>query len=85
MSVDLDKECELSVVRWEGQIHCAYLNDFRIAGEKPWGGGVSAKCWKVTLRDVVRAFPELQQALGVDYLGRPIEPAAPDAAASTTP
>jgi hypothetical protein len=69
---DLDKETTLTIVRWQGRIHCAYLNDFRIVGGKPWAGGSTEKEWKVTLREVVRAFPELQKALGMDYLGRPI-------------
>lgn len=66
----LDKPRELMVVNWEGHIHCAYLNDFRIAGGKPWGGGTPAKTWSnVTLREVIRAFPELRKELGFDYLG----------------
>jgi hypothetical protein len=36
---DLDALVELTVVRWEGHLRCAYLNNFRIAGGKPWGGG----------------------------------------------
>jgi hypothetical protein len=65
----LDAARTLQVVRWEGHLRCVYLNDFRIAGGKPWAGGTAAKEWKVTLREVIRAFPELQDALGFDYLG----------------
>lgn len=75
-------ERELSIVNWQGRLHCAYLNDFRIAGEKPWGGGDTAKRWSVTLKDVIRAFPELQQALGFDYLGNRLSTEAPVTAAS---
>lgn len=73
----LDKPRELSIVRWEGRIHCAYLNDFRVAGRKPWAGGTTEKEWTVTLREVIRAFPELQSAVGLDYLGNRVESAAP--------
>lgn len=33
-----------------------YLNDYRIAGEKPWGGGAVLHTWKVSLKDIVRAL-----------------------------
>lgn len=29
-----------------------YLNDYRIAGPKPWGGGRLKKKWKVRLEDI---------------------------------
>lgn len=32
-----------------------YLNDFRIAGPKPWGGGKILKEWKVDLSDILEA------------------------------
>lgn len=51
---------ELEVVKWEGKIHCAYLNNFRIAGGKPWAGGQTVKKWSVTARDVIQSIPELQ-------------------------
>ena len=38
-----------------------YLNDYRIAGPKPWGGGAVIKSWKVRLDDLQRAIPELKQ------------------------
>lgn len=68
----LDKSVELCVVRWEGRLHCAYLNDFRVVGGKPWGGGSTEKAWNTSLREIIRAFPELQKALGFNYLGQPI-------------
>lgn len=67
---DLDAPVTLKVVKWEGRLHCAYLNDHRIVGGKPWGGGTIAKEWKTTLREVIQAFPALQRALSIDYLGR---------------
>lgn len=67
----LDKPVNLEVVQWQGRLHSAYMNDFRIAGGKPWGGGQTAKTWTTSLREIIRAFPELQKALGLNYLGRP--------------
>lgn len=69
----LDEPVKLQVVKWEGRIRCAYLNDHRIVGAKPWGGGATLKAWDTSLREIIRAFPELQNALGFDYLGRPID------------
>lgn len=66
----LDAPMELTVVKWEGRPHCVYLNNFRIAGGKPWGGGTTLKEWKtVTLRDLIRGIPALRKELGFDYLG----------------
>ena len=31
---------------------CVYLNDFRIAGPKPWGGGTTIAEWKVSIKDL---------------------------------
>ena len=36
-----------------------YINDHRIAGPKPWGGGTILKEWKTTADDLRRAVPEL--------------------------
>lgn len=70
---ELDKPLALKIVEWEGRIHCAYLNDFRIAGGKPWAGGRTVKAWgDVTIRELARAIPALREALGLDYLGHPI-------------
>lgn len=51
----------LEVVKWEGKLHCCYLNNFRIAGSKPWAGGETVKSWPVPLRDLVQAIPELRK------------------------
>lgn len=66
----LDAPIKLTVVRWQDSIHCAYINDHRIAGGKPWAGGTIEKEWDTSLREVIRAFPDLQKALALDYLGR---------------
>ena len=54
---------ELTVVRWQGRLECVYLNNFRVVGGKPWGGGMTAAEWKLHGRDVLDAFPELRAAL----------------------
>jgi hypothetical protein len=68
---DLDAPLRLAVVKWHHRIECVYLNDHRIAGGKPWGGGEIVKEFTVTIRDVVRAYPPLLEALDLDYLGNP--------------
>lgn len=53
------KTYELSLVDGvEGQ--SLYLDDTRIAGPKPWGGGTVVKTWKVCPRD-------LQNAISLSY------------------
>ena len=56
-----DPSFKLEVVKWEGSLHCAYLNDFRVAGGKPWAGGEIVKTWNVSLRDLTEAVPELRK------------------------
>lgn len=74
---EMKKPFDLLIVQWEGHPRCAYLNDFRVAGSKPWGGGRTLAQWKnVTLNDVIRAFPVLQRELGYDYLGNKLKESA---------
>jgi hypothetical protein len=54
-----DKEYELVACKWEGHLRCIYLNDYRIAGEKPWGGGTTLRAWKITGKDLLAAIPEV--------------------------
>lgn len=54
---------ELSVCKWEGRVHCVYLNDTRIAGGKPWGGADDMKTWPITAADLRSAIPELRTPL----------------------
>lgn len=56
------KAYELEIVEWEGHLHCVYLNNFRIAGGKPWGGGVTVKKFRLTVDDLKSAIPELSKA-----------------------
>ena len=62
----LDRPIELEVIQWEGRPHCIYLNSYRVVGGKPWGGGSTLKSWTTSLREIIGAFPELQQALRKD-------------------
>lgn len=50
----LDKEITIGhVAGVEGP--SIYVNDYRVAGPKPWGGGHVVHEWKTTLRDVLVA------------------------------
>ena len=62
---DWDKVCTLELVNGvEGQ--SLYINDYRIAGKKPWGGGTVVKTWKnVTVGDVVSSL--------IDFVKEPQE------------
>lgn len=40
-------------------LHCVYLNDYRIAGGKPWGGGTTTKEWLLSFADIKKAVPDL--------------------------
>lgn len=55
-----DKTYELSIISGvEGK--CISLNDYRIAGGKPWGGGKVLQTWEVTLADLKEAISELSE------------------------
>ena len=51
-----NEEFELVICEWQGKIHCIYLNDYRIAGGKPWGGGKTLKTFKVKRKDLDEAL-----------------------------
>lgn len=43
-----------------------YLNNHRIAGGKPWGGGTVAQTWDVSVHDVLSAIiPDHESALEI--------------------
>jgi hypothetical protein len=46
----------IELMEWEKQPWCLYLNDFRIAGSKPWGGGKIIRTWKVRRADLATAL-----------------------------
>jgi hypothetical protein len=51
-----DIAAEFDLVLCEGvEGLCVYLNDFRIAGPKPWGGGRTVRSWKVSADDIRRS------------------------------
>jgi hypothetical protein len=67
----MDKDMFMVLSAWNGdKAHCVYLNDHRIAGGKPWGGGATTKRWRLTVRDLARAIPELRPLLGVNCYGK---------------
>lgn len=55
----LDDQFDLEIMKVGSEYRCAYLNDFRIAGSKPYAseGPKLAKKWRVSLKDILRAFP----------------------------
>lgn len=52
---------KLKIARWEGSIRCVYLNDYRVAGGKPWGGCTFVATFNVTAKDLREALPELRR------------------------
>jgi hypothetical protein len=48
-----------------------YVNDYRVAGPKPWGGGSNIAKWKATPRDFLTAL-----GIPIDSLQLALEPAA---------
>ena len=59
-----DTTFEIMVVRFEkNPTHCVYLNNYRIAGPKPWGGGDTQARWMVSLDQLRAALPELEISL----------------------
>jgi len=68
--LDLEKEIVIYTVNGcEGK--AIVINDYRVAGSKPWGGGNVDKKWNCRLKDIVEAIPELKQI--VTYLQQPTE------------
>lgn len=35
---------------------CIAINNYRVAGPKPWGGGTVEKSWTVEKREILRAI-----------------------------
>ncbi|RPH41483.1 MAG: hypothetical protein EHM87_19560 [Burkholderiales bacterium] len=57
--VDIEKIIEICIVRGcEGS--AIVINDYRVAGPKPWGGGTIEKRWQCSLKDILEAIPELK-------------------------
>jgi hypothetical protein len=54
-----------------------YINNYRVSGPKPWGGGTTVREWKTTLRDILIAIlgdpdvtdEELRRLAGGDAYG----------------
>ena len=68
------KTYELMVCAFEkNPRYCVYLNDYRIAGSKPWGGSHAETTWHVTPTDICEALPDVRGM--VDALQRLASPA----------
>lgn len=67
----LDRKQSVVLCRSLGPGQSLYLNNHRIVGGKPDYRGNNL-IWErsTTLREIIRAFPELQEALGFNHLGR---------------
>lgn len=77
---DEQEALSLEIVKWEGKIHCVYLNDKRIAGGKPWGGGNTARSFSVKKKDLIEAIRgpeprpnELDEAVKIARLALELE------------
>ena len=71
----LDKPFTVDIHGCQGAIQCIYINNHRAVGGKPWGGQEIKSFEGITLRDVVRAFPELYRELGLNSMGNPVKKA----------
>ena len=50
----------LDLVIWEGRAHCVYLDCYRVAGGKPWGGGTTGYSWKVNVAQIQGILDRVQ-------------------------
>lgn len=46
----------------EGNSVC--INEYRVAGPKPWGGGEIVESWKVNVDDILRAIGRYDELKG---------------------
>ena len=53
---------KIEVVEWQGELRCIYLNDRRIAGAKPWGGGKTIYQFQVSTAKVRKLADERDAA-----------------------
>jgi len=37
---------------------CLYINEYRVSGPKPWGGGNVLKTWMVDKKEIIQALGE---------------------------
>lgn len=44
-----------------------YVNDYRIAGEKPWGGGRTTHSWKFMKSRVPGLIKDIETGLGINF------------------
>ena len=61
-----EKKCKIEMIGGaEGS--CLSLNDFRIAGPKPWGGGSVTKSWDTSIENVLTAIADRHENNKVVY------------------
>ncbi len=51
-----DRRDRLELIEWENRPHCLYLNNTRIAGGKPWGGGKIIRTWNIERSVILEAL-----------------------------
>ena len=51
------KKVKVTVVRGPTGLLALYVDDVRVAGEKPWGGGAIVKEWMVKREDLLDPDP----------------------------
>ena len=54
----INREVEVCVVDGVAG-KCLSINNIRVAGPKPWGGGNILTKWNITVRDIIEVFPEI--------------------------
>ena len=40
-----------------------YINNIRVCGPKPWGGGTTTAQWYTSLQDILDSLPELNELI----------------------
>lgn len=59
------KEIIIEVIEANGQ-QCLAIDDYRVAGGKPWGGGRVVKKWKAQSKDILEALGISNKQLNKD-------------------
>ncbi len=56
----MNKQTYSVIYMWGVEGNSLYINDYRVCGPKPWGGGKVLKEWKIIPEDLERAIPGLK-------------------------
>jgi len=46
----------IDLVRGSAGTECLYINEYRVLGPKPWGGGKIVKTWTVDKKEILEAI-----------------------------